>query len=162
MDHSVNYRLMKAGEEGQVIDLVTRVFHQFVAPLFNDEGVTEFIKYTTPHALAERIIDDHFVLIAESKGNIIGIIEIRKNCHIALFFVRQEHQRKGIGKDLLSRAVRACIAARPDLAELTVNASPNAVAAYQSLGFIQRDEEKTVNGIRFVPMSLEIDMLDRQ
>jgi GNAT superfamily N-acetyltransferase len=162
MDHSVNYRVMKPGEEGQVIDLVSGVFYQFVAPLFSDEGVTEFMKHADPLALAERIKGDQFVNVAESDGEIIGIIEIREHRHISLFFIKQQHQRKGIGRELLSRAVQKCISTNPELTELTVNSSPNAVSAYRALGFVQRDEEKTVNGIRFMPMSLKINTLNQQ
>ncbi len=156
MGHLVKYRLMQPGEETQVIKLVSRIFAQFVAPLYSDEGVTEFMKYADPSILAERAKGNHFVQVAESHYEIIGIIEIRENSHIALFFVTPEHQRKGIGRELLNKAVQECIASNPDLPEITVNSSPNAVSAYRTLGFIERDEEKTVNGIRYVPMSLEV------
>ena len=153
----MNYRLMKTGEEDPVIDLVSGVFREFVAPLYSDEGVREFMKYADPLALAERIKRNHFVQIAESDGEIIGVIEIRKYNHISLFFVMQEHQCKGIGKELLRRAVQECVATNQEITEITVNSSPNAVSAYRTLGFMERDEEKNVNGIRFVPMSLEVN-----
>lgn len=156
MDPSVYYRQMQPGEETQVIELVSRVFYEFVAPLYSDEGVTEFMKFADAEALAERLKGDDFVLIAESFDEITGIIEIRAYRHIALFFVAPGHQRKGIGKELLRRAVDVCMAYDPNLNEITVNSSPNAVSAYRALGFIERDKEKTVNGIRFVPMALEV------
>lgn len=152
----MNYRLMKTGEEERVIDLVSRVFYQFVAPLYSDEGVTEFMKFADAFALAERIKGNSFVQVAELNGEIIGIIEIREYSHIALFFVMQEYQCKGIGKELLNRALQKCITANPELTEITVNSSPNAVSSYRSLGFMVKDEEKTVNGIRFVQMSLAV------
>ena len=157
MGHSATYRLMRPGEENPVIDLVSRVFAQFVAPLYSDEGVAEFMKYADPSIMAERTKGNHFVQVAESHDEIIGIIEIREHSHIALFFVGPEHQRKGIGRELLNKAVQECIASNPELTEITVNSSPNAVSAYRTLGFIERDEEKTANGIRFVKMSLEVN-----
>jgi GNAT superfamily N-acetyltransferase len=156
MGHSANYRLMQSGEEARVIDLVSRAFFQYVAPLYSDEGVSEFMKYAEPFALAERTKGNHFVQVAELHDEIVGIIEIREHRHIALFFVTQDHQRKGIGRELLNRAVQECTASNPELTEITVNSSPNAVSAYRALGFIEKGEEKTVNGIRFVQMSLEI------
>ena len=156
MGHSVNYRQMQLGEENQVIALVSRVFYQFVAPLYSDEGVREFMKYIKASTLAERIQGNNFVLIAELHNEIIGIIEIRENRHIALFFVAPEHQRKGIGRELLNKAVHECIAGDPKLTKITVNSSPNAVSAYRTLGFIERDKEKTSNGIRFVKMSRKV------
>jgi len=148
---------MQPGEEATVINLVVSVFAKFIAPLYSDEGVTEFMKYADASILAERTKSNHFVLVAASHDEIIGIIEIRENYHIALFFVTEENQRKGIGRELLNKAVQECLAINPELAEITVNSSPNAVSAYRSLGFIAKDVEKTTNGIRFIKMSLEIN-----
>jgi len=147
---------MQPGEEIQVIDLVSRVFTQYVAPLYSDDGIREFMKYLDPSILAERSKGDHRVQVAESHDEIIGMIEIRGYSHVALFFVATEQQRKGIGRELLNKAVRECISINPDLAEITVNSSPNAVFAYRALGFTEKDKEKTVNGIRFVPMALKL------
>lgn len=158
---SINYRQMQHGEETQVIDLVSSVFYKFVASLYSDAGVTEFMKYADTSTLAERIQGNNFVLIAELNNEITGIIEISENSHIALFFVAPNHQRKGLGRELLSRAVHTCIASDPKLIEITVNSSPNAVSAYRALGFIEIDEEKTSSGIRFVPMSLKFDKVSR-
>ncbi len=46
--------------------------------------------------------------------------------------------------------------AAPGVRELTVNASPNAVLAYERLGFTPAGPEQTVNGIRFIPMALAL------
>ncbi len=156
MGHSVKYRLMQSGEETQVIDLISRVFHQFVAPLYSDKGVTEFMKYIDPSILANRTNGDHLVHVAESHDEIIGIIETRDYSHISLFFITTEHQRQGVGRELLNRAVQKCISSNPELTEITVNSSPNAVSAYRSFGFTQQDKERTVNGMRFVPMALKV------
>lgn len=45
---------------------------------------------------------------------------------------------------------------KPDMRKISVNSSPNAVTAYQKIGFKDIEEEKIVNGIRFLPMELEI------
>jgi hypothetical protein len=42
------------------------------------------------------------------------------------------------------------------LAQVSVNSSPNAVPIYERLGFASWSPEQTVNGIRFVPMLLEL------
>ncbi len=96
------------------------------------------------------------MLVAELQGRIVGAIEVRNCDHISLFFIDGESQRKGIGQELWRRALDACLADRPDLARLTVHSSPNAVEAYQSLGFRAEGPEQTVNGIRFVPMAFTV------
>lgn len=156
MGYSVNYRLMQPGEEPRVVDLIFRVFSQFVAPLYSTEGVTEFMKYVDASVLADRTKGDRLIRVAESNGDIIGVMETRGRNHIALFFVATEYQRKGIGRELLNRAIQECISVSPESTGITVNSSPNAVSAYRALGFMEKGEERTVNGIRSVPMELEI------
>jgi GNAT superfamily N-acetyltransferase len=153
IEQSVIYRAMKAGDEQQVCDLVVRVFTDFVAPLYSQDGVREFLSYAAdPSHLCNRLLSDHFVLLAELHGRIVGAVEIRTCDHISLFFIDGEVQRQGIGRELWRRALDACLSSRPDVAGITVNSSPNAADAYRRMGFHAEGPEQTVNGIRFVPM----------
>jgi GNAT superfamily N-acetyltransferase len=156
-DRTVIYRAMKAGEEQQVCSLVVRVFTKFVALLYSPEGVQEFLTYAAdPGRLRDRLRANRFVLVAELGGRIVGAIEVRNSDHISLFFIDGDSQRKGIGRELWRRALDACLANRQDLPKITVHSSPNAVEAYQSLGFQPEGPEQTINGIRFVPMALTV------
>ena len=56
----------------------------------------------------------------------------------------------------MKKAVSVCKKKRPDLSKVTVNASPNAVEIYKKLGFEKKDREQLKNGIRFVPMALDL------
>ena len=94
--------------------------------------------------------------MAASGRTIIGVIVIRADSHIALLFVDKPYQRKGIARELVIRGIDACRRRTPNLKKITVNASPNAVAAYERIGFQCLDEEKTINGIRFVPMEFSV------
>ena len=155
--HTVIYRAMKASEEQQVCDVVVRVFTEFVAPLYSPAGVQEFLTYAAdPGQLRSRLLSNHFVLVAELQGRIVGAIEVRNGDHVSLFFIDGEVQRKGIGQGLWHRALNACLAGWPDLARITVHSSPNAVEAYERLGFEAEGPEQIVNGIRFVPMAFAI------
>ena len=145
---------MEPGEEAGVIDLVSTVFNEFVAPLYSQEGVSEFMKYLRGDELAQRIRSGNFVLLAKFDVDIIGVVEVRDNSHIAMLFVKGSHQKKGIGKELLKRAVEKCKIRNPDIHKITVNSSPNAVSAYRTMGFNALEREQVVNGIRFTPMEL--------
>lgn len=92
------YRPMKPGEETAVIDLVLEVFDEFVAPQYDNEGVTEFRKYVRADALSDRLKQGNIIELAEFEGKIIGVIEMRENSHIALLFVEKSHQRQGISR----------------------------------------------------------------
>ena len=152
MDSQIQYRRMKHGDEEKASVFVAEVFGQFVAPGYAQAGIDEFMKYIAPEALSNQLAENHFALIAALAAEIIGIIEIRNHKHIALFFVDGRHQRKGVGRALLEKALEIC--SRKDLqrSRMTVNASPNSQSAYQRMGFAPTDIEQCVNGIRSVPM----------
>ncbi len=156
MTEQIIYRSLIKGEEEQAIDLVLSVFDKLVAHEYSNEGITEFKKYAGVEALAERLKSTSFVLIAENDENLIGMIEIRDNSHVAMFFVSQLFQKKGIGKTLLKHAVNLSSKNNINLKKITVNSSPNSVAAYDKMGFIATDVEQTVNGIRFTPMEMKL------
>ena len=100
---------MKPGEEAGVIDLVTKVFNESVAPLYSQAGAAEFLKYAQIDELTERIRTGNFVLLAKSGNDILGVIEVRENNHVAMLFVAKSHQKKGIGKELLKRAIEIAV-----------------------------------------------------
>jgi hypothetical protein len=62
-----------------------------------------------------------------------------------MLFVQSSLQRSGIARALLASAGDANC-------EFTVNSSPNAVSAYERLGFRITGSEQCVHGIRFIPM----------
>ena len=151
------YRPMKPGEETEVCSLITRVFSSFVAPQYSQEGIDEFLRYAEPKAMAARAETNHFILVTELKSSIVGMIEVRDSDHICLFFVEGRLQRHGIARELLRRALEICLRNKASLSKISVNSSPNAVEAYKTLGFQAEGPEQTKNGIRFVPMSLNME-----
>lgn len=148
-------RKIEPGEEQQVCLLVKRVFGEFVAPLYETDGVEEFLRYVDPDRMVNRLIGNHFVLIAEKGGNLLGVIEIRDFNHVSLLFVAGNAHRQGIAKRLLEEALEIC-KSKIDLSDVSVNSSPNAVEAYEKLGFKVEGLEQLENGIRFIPMKLRI------
>lgn len=156
MDSQIKYRIMKGGDEAKVSEFVAAVFDEFVAPGFSQDGIDEFMKYITPDAIETQLKENHFAFIATLDTEILGVIEVRDNNHIALFFVDGRFQRKGIGKKLLQKALALCGTNDFKFSKITVNASPNSIVAYKTLGFKPTDVEQCINGIRFVPMALRL------
>lgn len=154
---TISYRMIKPGEESVVSSLVIDVFNEFVAPLFAKEGVEEFNRYTSAKAIAVRINNGNMLLVAEAEDEIVGIIEVRENNHVGWLFVDKRFQRNSVGRELLKRAVELCKERDDTVNRITVNSSPNAVAAYRRFGFRAVEDEKTVNGIRHTPMELILD-----
>ena len=88
-----------------------------------------------PSLFLQRIKANYFVIIAKSQEKIAGIIEVRNYKHLSLLFVLREFQLKGISKELLRRSIEICLINKPNLQQITVNSSPNAVNIYEKLGF---------------------------
>jgi len=155
-DDSIQIRPMKQEEFQAVSDLVFRSFKNNVAAYYSEEGVETFFDYANPKALSERFLKDHFILVAVEKQALVGMIEIRNNRHISLLFVELLQQEKGIGKELLGKAIAMARQSDPEFKGLTVNSSPNAVEAYKRFGFAPTDSFQEKNGIQFMPMALEV------
>lgn len=156
MDTLIEYRRIQKDDASQVSSFMKGVFNRFVAPEFSNEGIREFMKYIQPDVLVHHFEKNHFGILASVDAIIIGAIVVRDYNHVTLFFVDSHHQRKGIGKELLSRAFEHCCTCDANISEITVNSSPNAVNAYRKFNFKSTDKEQCVNGIRFVPMIMHM------
>lgn len=155
-EENYTYRLMSTDEAADVCHFVKSVFDLSVAPLHTKRGRRKFREYADPEALSLRISSDHFVLLAVEDDKIAGMIEMRRHNHVSLLFVEPDLQGRGLGRELLRRALEICRSDDPDLCEITVNSSPNAVGAYERMGFETTGSEQTINGIRATPMSLRL------
>ncbi len=149
---AVEFRPMKDGDASAVQDLVQRVFNEHVAPTCTVHGTRKFFEDSEFTSLVDRIRCDHFILLASSQATLVGMIAVKDSKHISLFFVDSTCQRQGIGSELLSRVVNHCKSERPDLGEVTVNSSLNAVDAYVRMGFDATGPDGDADGIRFTPM----------
>ncbi len=153
---AILYRPMNANEVDDASRFVSRVFSEFIAPEYSREGIQEFHRYIEPAAFLARLQANHFTLISTERDQMVGLIEVRDHDHISLLFVAPEFHRRGIAKELWQRALHICLAARPDLTEVSVSASSYAVPVYERLGFRQSGDKQIVNGIAFIPMVLEL------
>jgi GNAT superfamily N-acetyltransferase len=135
---------------------IRQVFDQSVALHYTDQGNQEFYKYIVPDAIADRLRDNHWILMAYLKNDLIGIIVIRDNNHLSMLFVDTLHQRQGIGHFLFKAAIKKCHQLNTQLKTMTVHSSPNSITAYERLGFVIKDKEKEINGIRFTTMELTL------
>ena len=125
---TISYRMIKPGEESPVSSFVINVFNEFVAPLFAEEDVEEFNRFTSAEAIAKRINNGNTLLVAESGDEIVGVIEVRENNHVGWLLVDKRFQKNGVGRELLKRAIAMCKESDNPVNRITVNSSPNAVA----------------------------------
>ena len=151
----IDIRVAGSADIEDVARLVADVFGRDVAPGYKPEGVAEFSRYAASGRLAGRLREGHVILVAkDGLRELVGMVEVRDFSHVSMLFVTGSMQRRGIGRDLVTRAVEMCRERNPDASTVTVNASPNSVAAYERFGFRSSGGEQERNGIRFVPMAL--------
>lgn len=140
-------------EYPSALELVWRVFLEFEAPDYTQEGIDEFQR---------SISDRNYLSMLTVYGAYIddvlaGVIATRSlGEHIALFFVDNQFQRQGVGRELFRAVLSDC---RFD--SITVNSSPYAVEVYHRLGFKDTDSEQTVSGLKFTPMKREVKHEDK-
>jgi predicted GNAT family N-acyltransferase len=75
--------------------------------------------------------------------------------------VDKSFQGQGIGRELLNRAISVCRSKKPELNKLTVNSSPNSVAAYRKFNFQETASEQVIKGIRSIPMVFDLPREER-
>jgi len=138
-------RKIGENETKDALELILRVFMQYEAPDYSDEGVETF-KRTAIYN--EDYISSIIMYGAYENNKIVGAIATRNNgSHIALFFVDGQYHRKGIGKRLFQTILDQGAAD-----EITVNSSPYAKEVYHHLGFEDTAPEQITDGIRYIPM----------
>lgn len=149
-------RPIESGEEAPVCKLVERVFMQNEASDFPQQGVSKFLAYANPVRMAERVGQDlSFVLVAVVEGEPVGMIEVRNYNHVALLFVEEDHQRRGLASHLLEHAISLCREKNAALRRITVNASPSGLPVYARWGFHPIGDEMEMDGVRFTYMALD-------
>lgn len=140
---NISIKILNKKETETALTLVWKVFLEYEAPDYTQEGIDEF--YKSIHD--ENYLSMLSVYGAFSNEELVGVIATRNNGkHIALFFVDGEYHHQGIGKQLFQTV-------RTD--KMTVNSSPYAVDIYRKLGFEAVNTEQVVNGLRFTPMELQ-------
>lgn len=130
-------------EMKDALNLVWRVFLEYEAPDYTDEGIKEFKK---------SIDDVNWVNAREFYGafieeKLVGVIATKDATHIALFFVDGKFPGQGIGRKLYNKIIEL-----NNQEFFTVNSSPYAHEIYKHLGFMDTDIEQCINGLRFYPM----------
>ena len=138
----------------QALDLVNRVFTEFVAVDYSEQGYKTFQNYlnTKYDEVSADLQSGHKKLWGYyENGEVIGVIATRDKSHIALMFVDKQHHRKGIARRLFD-TVLAEAKNYTDVMQITVNSSPYAVEIYERLGFVKTDEQQEKDGIVYIPM----------
>lgn len=127
--------------------LCLEAFMMAVAPSLSAQGVETFAKVAAQEAFAERMASNSLMLVCVAEGTLVGLIELKEGCHVAMLFVAPLWQRRGVGKRLVSAALEQAGAN-----VITVRASLSSVAAHERYGFTLSGEVGEFAGLIFQPM----------
>lgn len=153
---NIKLEIFKNGQETIVFELIKRVFDEFVAPDYSEEGNRFFNDWINPKSIAERQQNGRNIHLAFCESILVGMIEIRDKNHISLLFVDKNYHRLGIAKKLLLKSITNCIKIYPEIDLFLVNASPYSIPIYKKLGFTKTASLLENHGIKYMPMELKI------
>lgn len=140
-------------EVNEVHDLIRKTFDEFVGKGYSPQGQNTFYDYIEPDKIVNRFQSGNLILVGKMDHKIVGMVEVRDNNHISLFFVDKDYQGKRIGKKLFQSVAERV---KGETTYLEVNASPYSEKIYSALGFKKVGELKEEDGIKFVPMKMEL------
>lgn len=139
---------LKDNEIKDANDLAFKVFLKYEAPDYDVQGINEFKN----SIYSKEFIEKHSYYGAYEENNLLGMIATRNNNgHIAMFFVDEDMQSKGIGKKLFNEICKDNINTY-----ISANSSPYALAIYLHLGFKKSNDEQCINGIKFIPIRYKL------
>ena len=142
----------------QALSLVNDVFSEFVVVDYSEQGKNTFKNYLDKKD--EEVFSDLESGHKKMWGyfhddKIIGVIATKDFSHIALMFVDKHHHRKGIAKKLFNIVLEE-LCDKQNAAQITVNSSLYAIAAYECLGFVKMGEQQEKDGIIYMPMKYHL------
>jgi GNAT superfamily N-acetyltransferase len=153
---SIRITPFNEGLELAVSELIRKVYDEFVAPDYSAEGNRFFYDWIEPLKIRARQMTGRNMFVAMEGESVIGVIEIRDNNRISLLFTDKDYQGIGIARSLFQESLKQCIQREPSLSKFYVHASPFSVSIYKRLGFIAVDEMQEQNGLKYVPMEMNL------
>ncbi len=142
-----------SGQENEISNLIKTVFDEFVGFEYSAEGNGVFYDFIRPESIRERYEKGNLILTCRKDGKIVGMIEVRDNNHVCLFFVDRKYHKLGIGKRLFDEILEK-VKGKTDFLE--VNASTFSETVYSRLGFKKIGDVTEKSGITYIPMKMEL------
>ncbi|MBW9259792.1 MAG: GNAT family N-acetyltransferase [Candidatus Thiodiazotropha sp. (ex. Lucinisca nassula)] len=135
-----------------VTRIVVSAFAESVARGLSQEGIDTFYDLSTPEAFSKRLTEHNKLFVCEDQDEILGMIELKEGRHVAMLFVSPDCQKQGIGRKLVSAALKYS-----RVRSVTVSASLQSVPVYTKYGFCVVGEEEGKEGLRYIPMKIDLD-----
>jgi chloramphenicol O-acetyltransferase type A len=150
-------RELCAGELHGAVELVNRVFEEFVLPDCPAAGQETFQSYVkvkeTELTLARYTGAERFWGYFQPDGTLSGVAGVREN-RLSLLFVEKQYQHQGVARQLFTLACEEI--RRTGYADMVVNSSPYAAEAYRHMGMQPDGERFEQNGFLMFPLRMSL------
>jgi len=130
-------------EQSEAMDLAWKVFLETGAFGYSKEAINSFRALLHNESQIRQLL----IYGAFADQKIIGVLAIRNQKQMVLFFIAKEYQKKGIGRAMFDYWL-----SQSKVDSVNVNAALFSVDFYRRLGFIPADSEQFRDGIRYLPM----------
>lgn len=128
-------------DEQQIRTLLSLVIHESLDAKVHN--IPSILKNVNGNVDLWRAAPDNIVhLVAELDGKLVGVIMIKDFWNFSSLFVEPAYQRRGVGRQLVQRAVEKCRGRCPHDA-IHMHANNEAVEFYRKLGFEVKDTSRT-------------------
>ena len=155
----MNFTIHQALESDSfaISELIRKVAHLYIQDDFlTDVGKIKFFKSTSSESIANYIEENEYhYWVAKYQEEIVGVIAIRNNKHIFHLFVHPDYHGQGIATQLWQIASKHALQ-RGNPGNFTVFSSSFAHDMYKKWGFRETQVFMVKNGIRSIPMTLEL------
>lgn len=147
----MNIRLASIDDAEIISALIYALAEKYVVPEFPIHAANALLVSMLPEGIRKHMHSGCRYQVAESNGQVIGVICMKDNKHLYHLFVAEAHQRKGIAHGLWQAALAAS-QATGYTGGFTVNSSKQLLGMYEKLGFIAQPVSRTRDGVISIPM----------
>lgn len=130
---------------------VTDLSRRHIGPTLTDGAIEFLVASMDEPSTLTRILDGWPTFCALDKQDLCGVAVVKPPHHLYHLFVRSDLQRQGVGKSLFLWADKNT-REQTGHGITTVNASLNAIAVYERLGFVVSGPVQDLHGVRYQPM----------
>ena len=147
-------RAASAADAPRISALVRELSEEFITPRFDEGGKSSLLDSMSPENIASYLASDYEFHVAENDGKLVGVVAMRGESHLYYLFIAKAYQHQGIGRRLWEHIKNVRV--QQGVSRFTVNASENAVPAYEQFGFECTGEQFEEGGVVAVRMRLEV------
>ena len=149
----ITYRSATVEDARRISSLIIDSQRKYCFHEYTDAGQTLMIRLCGEAAIRSYIERDDVYFVAVNDNEIIGVVGVRDNGHLAHNFVDDGFHRRGVSNDLWQLAKSEC-RRRGNPGTYTLRASTFAIPVYKRWGFVQTAATDQENGITSTPMTL--------